>query len=426
MRIGDVAHPERAGSGKPLDGVRVLAAEQMQALPYATQLMAHLGADVVKVEHPVHGESGRGATPSLTDVDGREVGATFLRNNLGKRSIGLDLKTEEGVELFRRLVPHFDVVCENFKAGTMERLGLGHEALLGIDPRIIVVSVTGFGVRDDSPYRSWPAYAPIPEAMAGFYEMNRTGDEPPEPLVAGALGDIGSALVAVIGTLAALRHRDRTGEGQHVDVAMFDTMVAMADLVPFMWSMGAAPFRQGGGGQGIIAGYRASDGWFVLEVVREHQFDRLAEVIGKPEWRDDLRFATRQGWDDHGDEIRSAVESWASGRTKQEACFELCAAGVAAGPSNTAADVAADPHVATRNMILEVDRPDSDDPMLVVGNPVKMSNVAEGPLRRFPSLGEHTYEVLDDMLGLTETDLDALAERGVISPAMATTNEGRN
>jgi len=426
MRIGDVAHPERAGSGKPLDGVRVLAAEQMQALPYATQLMAHLGADVVKVEHPVHGESGRGATPSLTDVDGREVGATFLRNNLGKRSIGLDLKTEEGVELFRRLVPHFDVVCENFKAGTMERLGLGHGALLEIDPSIIVVSVTGFGVRDDSPYRSWPAYAPIPEAMAGFYEMNRAADEPPEPLVAGALGDIGSALVAVIGTLAALRHRDRTGEGQHVDVAMFDAMVAMADLVPFMWSMGAAPFRQGGGGQGIIAGYRASDGWFVLEVVREHQFDRLAEVIGRPEWRDDPRFATRQGWDDHGDEIRSAVEGWAASRTKRQVCSELCAAGVAAGPSNTPADVAADPHVAARNMILEVDRPDSDDPMLVVGNPVKMSNVAEGPVTRFPSLGEHTREVLVDTLGLTDSDLDTLAERGVISRAMAAAVEERN
>jgi formyl-CoA transferase len=415
MRIGETVHPERAGWGKPLDGVRVLAAEQMQALPYATQLMARLGADVVKVEHPRTGESGRGARPSVVDDDGREVGATYLRNNLGKRSVGIDLKHPAGRDLFLALCAHVDVVAENFTPGTMDRLGLGYDAVAERNPRAVYVSVSGFGNAPGSPYRTWPAYAPIPEAMAGFYEMNRAGDERPEPLVAGALGDIGTALYAVVGTLAALRHRERTGLGQHLDVAMYDAMVAMADLVPFMWSMGAAPFRAGGGGQGIIAGYRAVDGWFVVEVVREHQFARLAEVVGHPEWIADERFATRAGWDDHEEAvIRPAIEAWAATRTKLEACRELCDAGVAAGPSNTPADLRADPHVAQRHMLVEVPRPDGGAPLLVVGNPVKLSRVAEGPETRFPQLGQHTDEVLKELLRLEPHDIARLREEGVI------------
>ena len=141
----------------PLDGVRVLAAEQMQSLPFATQLLARLGADVVKVEHPVHGESGRQSTPAMLDPQGRSVGATYLRNNLGKRSVGLDLKSPEGRELFLRLVPRFDVVAENFKAGTMDRLGLGYDAVSAVHPGAIYVSVSGFGNTVDTPYRDWPA-----------------------------------------------------------------------------------------------------------------------------------------------------------------------------------------------------------------------------------------------------------------------------
>ena len=215
MRLGEVRNPDRAKWGKPLDGVRVLAAEQMQALPYGTQLLAHLGADVVKVAHPVHGESGRGAQPALVDEDGRRVGATYLRNNLSKRSIGIDLKQEAGRELFKQLVPHFDVVAENFTPGTMARLGLDYEVIRKLDPRVIYLSVSGFVNLDDSPYSGWAAYAPIVEAMGGIYEPTRKPGQPPSVVVAGALGDNGAALFAVIGTLAALRHRDATGLGRN-------------------------------------------------------------------------------------------------------------------------------------------------------------------------------------------------------------------
>jgi len=173
MRLGDIRHPERLRFGKPLDGVRVLALEQMQALPYATQLLAHLGADVVKVEPPGTGETGRASIPALVDEDGRRVGATYLRNNLGKRSLAIDLKQEAGRALVRRLIPHFDVVAENFKPGVLARFGLDYDAVATLAPRAVYVSISGFGHTAPTPYASWPAYAPVAEAMAGLYEPNR-------------------------------------------------------------------------------------------------------------------------------------------------------------------------------------------------------------------------------------------------------------
>ncbi|MGZ4757016.1 MAG: CaiB/BaiF CoA transferase family protein, partial [Acidimicrobiia bacterium] len=225
MRLGDVFNPDAKEFGKPLDGIRVLAAEQMQALPYATQMLARLGAEVVKVEHPVHGESGRASTPAMLDPEGRKVGATYLRNNLNKRSLGIDLKAPEGRDLFLALAGRFEVVAEKFKAGTLDRMGLGYDVLAAAHPRIIYVSISGFGNTADTPYRDWPAYASIVEAMSGIYEYKTGPDHPPVTIPVGALGDISSALFAVIGILAALRHREHTGLGQYVDVAMLDAMI---------------------------------------------------------------------------------------------------------------------------------------------------------------------------------------------------------
>lgn len=179
MRLGEVGNPSAEEWGKPLDGVRILAVEQMQALPYATQLLARLGAEVIKVEHPVDGESGRGALPAMTDLDGRQAGATFLRNNLDKRSVGIDLKHPRGKELVLELAGKVDVLGENFKAGTMDRLGLGYDVVSERYPRLIYVSVSGFGNTGGSPYAAWPAYAMVPEAMSGLYDYARVGDEPP-------------------------------------------------------------------------------------------------------------------------------------------------------------------------------------------------------------------------------------------------------
>ncbi len=415
MRVGEVRHPERGAAGKPLAGVRVLAAEQMQALPYATQLLAHLGAEVVKVEPPGRGETGRASNPFMIDEDGRRVGATYLRNNLSKRSIAIDLKAAAGQELFKRLTPHFDVVAENFRAGSMQRLGLGYEALAALHPRLIYVSLSGFGNLVPSPYADWPAYAPIGEAMGGIYEPARRPGEPPPVVVAGALGDNATALYAVIGTLAALRHRDATGLGQHVDIAMYDSMVAMADMVPQLWSMGAPASMAGPGTTALVAAFKARDGYFVIAVLREHMFEKLCKLLGKTEWLSDPRFATRVGWAQQTESvIRPAIEAWAAGKTKLEAARTLAELGITAGPSNLAEDIAADPHVAARDMLIEVPRPDGEKPYLVVGNPVKMSRLAEGPVGPAPRLGAHTEEVLRELLHADEAELARLRKEGAI------------
>ncbi|HEX2381061.1 MAG TPA: CoA transferase [Acidimicrobiales bacterium] len=413
MKVGDVANEGAAPYGKPLDGIRVLAAEQMQALPYATQLLARLGADVVKVE-PISGESGRGAQPSMRDPDGRVVGATFLRNNLGKRSIALDLKSERGRDLFLDLVPRFDVVAENFKAGTMDRFGLGYDVLAARHPAVIYLSISGFGA-SGSPYSSWPAYAPIVEAMSGIYEyLNPTG-LPPRAAPVGALGDISAALFASIGVLAALRHRDATGEGQQVDIAMYDSAVAMTDIVMNLASLGQPkqPFPK----HFILDTFRAADGWFVMQLVREHQFAPLAHVVGRPEWIDDPRLATRESWGQHlEDIIRPGVEAWAANHSMVEASKELTAAGVAAGPCFHSSDVITDAHLDRRNMIVEMDRVDGvEDPVLIPGNPVKLSKMAEGPETRVPWVGEHTVTLLREELGLSESEVAHLLEGGVIA-----------
>ncbi len=413
MRLGDIVNAETAEFGKPLDGVRILAFEQMQALPYATQLLARLGADVVKIEPP-NGDSGRGSTPAMTDPEGRRVGATFLRNNLNKRSICVDLKKPEGRQLVLDLAPHFDVIAENSKAGSLPKLGLGYEDIAKVHPGVIYVSVSGFGNRTPTPYASWPAYAPIVEAMSGIYEFKRVGDAPPLVAPVGALGDISAGLYATIGILAALRQRERDGRGQYVDVAMFDAVIAMTDLVTNFWSLGV---KMGEPAQLIMHGFKARDGWFIIQVGREAHFAKLVTLIGHPEWVDDPRFATRQGWLDHLEEVlRPAIETWAGERGKIEICNELGAAGIAAGPCFTDEDVVADPHVAARHMLVEMPRTDGvEQPVLIPGNPVKLSGVAEGPETRVPWLGEHTADVLAAELGLKPDEIERLRAGGVIA-----------
>ena len=417
MRLGETANKQALEWGKPLDGIRVLALEQMQSLPWATQLLARLGADVVKVEHPVHGESGRGALPAMRDPEGRQIGATFLRNNLNKRSIGLDLKVPKARQLLMALVPKFDVVAENFKAGALEALGLGYQAVADAHPGVIYLSVSGFGNTSESPYRDWPAYAGVAEAMSGIYEYSRLPNQAPIINPVGPLGDVGTASLAAVGVLAALLHRQRTGEGQYVDVSMLDCMVAFTDLVTNFWSMGV---RRNGEDkprpQMILDAFRASDGWFMMQVGREHQFERLAKIVGHREWLSDPRLADRQGWADSiEDVIRPAIEEWAAHKTKVEVCADMAAAGVAAGPCNNPRDVINDPHVAARHMLVECPRTDDvQEPVLVPGNPVKMSKMTDGPDFRVPWLGEHTEQILREELGLSTTEIQGLRDQSVI------------
>jgi len=349
-----------------LAGVSVLAAEQMHALPHGTQLLALMGAEVIKVEPP-GGESGRTGLPALLDRDGRRTGSTFIRNNLAKSSIVTDLKQPAGRELFLRLAGTVDAVVENFRPGTAAKLGIGYEAVHAVNARAVYVSICGFGNRTDppSPYRDWPAYAPIVEGMAGLYEYSRRVDDPPRPALAGALGDTAAGLYAVIGLLAALHERERTGVGRYVDVAMYDAMIAIADVV-HLDSMGVVPSRALEG-IGIITAFRARNGWFTVEVVREPHFVRLAE------------------------------------------------GGVVAGPVNSAADIRADPHVVARRLVHELDADSST--VAVVGNPIDFGgSPADGAEPApWPLLGADTDRVLSERLGLTPEELSDLRARGVVA-----------
>jgi formyl-CoA transferase len=403
----------------PLDGIRILSAEQQQALPYATQLFARFGAEVVKVEHPVSGEPGRASIPTMTARDGRTVGATYLRTNLGKHSVGIDLKHPDGRDLFLRLARESDVVAENFKAGTMDRLGLGYRDVAAVAPHVVYLSISGFGNALPSPYRDWPAYAHIAEAMGGFYERNRQHGERPRSGTAGALGDIGTALFGALGVLVALRERDRTGRGQYVDVSMFDAMVAMADLIPHFWSMG---YRQEPGFAppqvGIFDSFAVRDGHVILQVVREWHFHAMAELIGRPEWVDDPRLQSRASWAEHYDDIvRPALEAWGATRDKVQVADELARAGIAAAPSFQPEDLVADAHVRWHHMLLEVPRDDDGEPMLVAGNPIKLSEHPDEDLSTaVPLLGEYTDQVLTDLAGATPDELARLRDTGVIGP----------
>jgi len=404
----------------PLAGVSLLAAEQMHALPHATQLLALMGAEVIKVE-PLGGEAGRTGRPVVRDRDGRDTGMTFVRNNLGKSSIALDLKADAGRELFLALVETVDAVAENFRPGTADKLGIGWEAVHARNPAAIYVSVSGFGNRGEppSPYREWAAYAPIVEGMAGLYEYSRRDGEPPRLALAGALGDTGPGLYAAIGLLAALHERGRTGVGRYVDVAMYDAVIAIADVVNPS-SMGVEPSRVLDG-IGILHAFRARDGWFTVEVVREPHFPRLARAVGHPEWLDDARLSTRAGWSEHMESvIRPAVEAWAASRTKLEASAELARAGVAAGPVNTAPDIRRDPHVRSRGLVHTFAGSGGDE-IAVVGNPIAFRGGrregAQNPPRavRWPVLAEHTAEVLGSRLGLGDEEIESLRARGIIA-----------
>jgi crotonobetainyl-CoA:carnitine CoA-transferase CaiB-like acyl-CoA transferase len=255
--------------------------------------------------------------------------------------------------------------------------------------------------------------------MSGIYEYKREPGRSPRANPVGALGDISSALFGTIGVLAALRQRDRTGRGQLVDVAMLDAVMAMTDIVTNMWSLGIHGAIEDEIGA-IIDTFACGDGHFVLQAIRPQHFTALAEVIGRPAWNDDPRFATGHDWIAHAAEVRAAVEAWAAPLTRAEAVAALSAAGLAAGPCLTPPEVIADPHVAARHMLVEVPRPDGDggdggdDPILVPGNPVKLSGTPEGPETRVPWLGEHTAEVLAAELGLDDDALAGLRADGVI------------
>jgi len=419
MKLGEVFNEAAAANGRPLDGVRILALEQYVALPYMTGMLARFGAEVVKIEPPGDGEQARAGLPGAPDRAGKPMGASFWRYNLNKKSVAIDIKTPEGQDLVRRLVRKFDFFCENLGPGRAARYHLDYATLSKDHPRLIYMALTGFGAPGTSPFADRPAMAGVPEAMSGAYEFGRRAGQPPLVPPFGPIGDTGTGAMATIGALAAICHRERTGRGQFVDIAMYDAMLALADLPANFWSLGhrrSTEVDEDFRSPGVIDAFRAKDGWFTAYMIRRYQFERMCAIIGRPDLAADDRLRTAYDWAERTEDlVRPAIEGWAARLSKQEAATALAEGGVPAAPCNSQLDVINDPHVKARRMLVEIPRPDGGpEPVLVPGYPVKLSAMAEGPETPQPLLGEQTDAVLGAELGLDAATLAKLRDAKVI------------
>jgi len=403
-----------------LSHVRVLDLSRVLAGPTAGQVMADLGADVIKVERPGRGDDTRAwGPPWLRDSEGRDTAesAYYLSANRGKRSVAIDFSQPEGQQLVRGLAARSDIVLENFRVGGLARHGLDYGSLAPEIPGLIYCSITGFG--QDGPYAERPGYDFLIQALGGLMSVTGEPDEVrgggPEK-VGVALADIMSGLYAVIAVLAALAHRERTGEGQYIDLALLDVQVAsLANQAMNYLVSGEAPHRLGNAHPNIVPyqAFAAADGHFIVAVGNDAQFRRLCDAIGMSQLADDARFATNGGRVEHRDALVPTLAATFLTRGSDEWLERLEAAGVPCGPINTIDRVFADPQVRHRGLRIEAAHPLAGAVPLVA-SPIRMSATPPRAGTAPPTLGQHTDEVLERLLGLEADARSGLRSRGVI------------
>ncbi|HEV8586165.1 MAG TPA: CoA transferase [Methylomirabilota bacterium] len=396
---------------KALDGIRVLDLTQYEAGPSCTQMLAWLGADVIKIEPPT-GEPGRTA---LSDKRGEDAWF-FLLLNSNKKGVTLNLKAPRGRELFEKLVATADVVVENMGPGAMERLGLGYEALKKINPRIIAASVKGFG--STGPYAEYKSFEWIAQAMAGAMSMTGSPDGPPTKAI-GGLADTGAGLHTAIGILAALVQRQATGVGQQVEVAQQEAVVNLLRIhLRESYVTGKPAPRQGNSSVAACPSniYRCQPGgsndYVFIHCATVEMWKSLVAICGRPELGDDPRYADRRDRVQFRDDIDAMIEAWTEKHTKHEALEILAGAGIPCGAVLDSNEVLADPHMKARGMITELEHPRRGKyPM--PANPVRMSGSPTDVVRA-PLLGEHNADVYGRLLGVDAKTLEQLRKNGVI------------
>jgi crotonobetainyl-CoA:carnitine CoA-transferase CaiB-like acyl-CoA transferase len=399
----------------PLAGVRVLDLTHALAGPYATMLLADLGADVVKIEPP-RGDLTRYAEPFLPGDETRAYGGYFQSVNRNKRSVMLDLKQPAGRDVFLRLVPSADVVTENFRAGVMDRLGLGYEVLRDINPKLVYASVRGFGDPRGgaSPYSDWPAFDVSAQAFGGF--MGITGAAEGAPQQAGpGVGDIFPGTLCAVGVTSALLHAQRTGEGQYVDVAMYDGILALCERIVYQHSYtGEVPHPRGNSQPNLcpFGVFPASDGHVTIAAPTNNHWRRLCEIIGQPELGLDDRYKNNLLRVEHRHDVEALLGDWTGRHTKAE-IVEALGGGVPVGPVNSVADIVADPHIKAREMLAEVEHPGAARTVTIAGSPIKLTATPSGVRHRAPLLGEHTDEILREA-GVEAGEIAALREAEVV------------
>ncbi|MCD6028893.1 MAG: CoA transferase [Geminicoccaceae bacterium] len=391
----------------PLAGLRVLDLGRYIAAPYCAMVLGDFGADVVKVERP----GGEDVRRQLPLVDGDSTYA--LVYNRSKRGLTLDARHPRGRELLRALALKADVVLENFRPGVMAKLGCEYESLRAENPRVIVASISGFG--QDGPYAQKPAFDSIAQAMSGL--MSLTGERDGPPLLNGTfIADYVTALYTVSGILLAVRERDQTGEGQHVDVALLDSAVSLlTTAIPDFLLAGRALGRTGARdrARAPVNAYPAQNGSVFISAVTQEQFGGLLRAIGRGDLCADPRFATADARHANAEPLDAVVAAWTAERPVSEIVTLLQREEVPCTPVAEIADVVANPQLRHRAMIVELERP-SGARIPMAGQPIRLSRTPASLTRAAPEAGQHSREVLHDWLGLDDVCIDALGSEGVI------------
>lgn len=393
----------------PLEGLRVLDLGRFIAGPYCGMILGDLGADVVKLERPHIGEDARSAKPRFSDGES----FYFLVFNRNKRSVTLNFRSEEGQQLLRELAAKTDVLIENFRAGTMEKMGCGWEELSAINPRLIMARASGFG--QEGPYADRICTDTIAQAMGGL--MDLTGDAEGPPVVCGTyVVDYATALYATIGILSALQHRAATGKGQVVDVALLDTAVSMLVTALVEYGVAGEVLTRIGNHDRFSTPsntFRTSDGHWVHIIGAAAHFHRLTAVIGRDDLLDDERYATVERRLEHRTELNALVEQWVAERSREEVVHAMAEANVLCSPVAGVKDVFENPQLRHRRQIVDVEHPVLGSfPMQ--GVTIQLGESPAAIRRSPPLLGEHTAEVLSEWLGYEGQQIEVLQRRGAI------------
>lgn len=401
---------------KPLDGIKVLSFEIQVAGPYCTMMLADQGANVIKVERPEGGDTARGGAPKIKNDKGETQSGYFLRFNRNKRSVTLNLKSEKGRQIFRNLAKEVDVLVENFRPGLLDEMGLGYKALSELNPGLIYACISGFGSMEGylGPYSKRPAYDIVAQAMGGL--MNTCGQAGGPPTWLGvALGDIVSGMQAAYAIMLALYERVQTGRGQYLDIAMYDTIIDLAErsvtaysLTQHVLERGREPYMAPWGP------FQCQDGWIAVIVATEGDWAKFCQAMGRPDLvgyegatSGPERARNMGGW------LGDLIVEWFYTQTKAEATAKLLAVGLPIGPVQNAQEIYNCPHVAARQLLIDV-----PDPILgsvkLVGPAIKMSGNPQPVAKPAPLLGQHNAEVLSELLGYSVDEVAKLKEDSVI------------
>lgn len=399
---------------QPLEDIRVLDFTLMLAGPFATMMLGDYGAEIIKIERPGKGDNTRNIGPFASHDTKHKAGGFFLSISRNKKSVTVNLKHPKGVEIVRELTKTAHVVIENFRPGVMDRLGLGYRTLSEINPKIVYTSISGFG--HTGPYRERPSFDLIAQAMGGVMAM--TGPKGGHPYKVGpGIGDIWVATIGAYATMVALHAVEKTGQGQHVDCAMYDTMLYMIERAIMMYSMAGIVSGRDGNAHPLYAPYDCfetrDEKYVVIAGHWDKQWSSLCHAIKREDLLEDSRLETMWGRAEHSDYLRSIIAEWTKSMDRDEIVRILIECDVPAAPVNTIDDIFSCPQVAAREMLVETAHPIAGL-LKIVGIPAKLSRTPGRIETAAPLLGEHTDEILKGLLGYNKDKIQELRDERVI------------